>query len=152
MSAIRKVLAVLALGSMVLATAAPAAAAQPTTYRGIFAGPVVYDQCSSGVAPVGVVASGTWKVSIHDDQATMEVNIWRDGRHHLSFGGVFDVTQVPAGELLTPISTQMGTLHVGLVDTAFSYWLEDYSNLAYDPPLECASVTYPGFLTGVSGD
>jgi hypothetical protein len=150
MSAIHRIIAVLALCAMVLATAAPAAAAQPTTYRGIFAGPVVYTECTSGTAPVDVIASGTWKVSIRGDQATMEVNIWRDGWHHLAFGGVFDATGTPAGELLTPITTQMGTLHVGVAGVHFSYWIENYNNPAI--PLTCDSVLYPGFVTRVGGD
>jgi hypothetical protein len=151
MHAIRTAIACAALGALVLVSAAPAMAGAQIAYRGVFAGPVVYtpyagraDECQG---PVDVIATGTWKVIIHDNMATLDVNIWRDGRHHVSFGATLPVAGAPTGELIAPVTTQMGTLHVGLAGNTFSYWLEDYLNPYAEPALACDSVLYPGYLT-----
>lgn len=121
-----------------------AGAALTTTYHGTFAGPVVYQGCK-GPAPT-VVASGTWGVALHDgSDATVSVNIFANGEHHVSFGGTF--AQLPArrGEtFVAGTETEAGPLTVSLSGTAFTYRIAPYSLFG----TSCRSVTYSGVLTG----
>lgn len=121
-----------------------AGAAETTTYHGTFAGPVVYRGCA-GPAP-DVVASGTWSVAQHDrSDATVSVNIFANGEHHVSFGGTFAQLPPRKGEtFVVGIETGAGPLTVSLSGTAFTYRIAPYN--LFD--MSCKSITYSGVLTG----
>jgi hypothetical protein len=124
--------------------AATASAAPTTTYHGIFSGPVVYTGCTS--TPPTAIASGTWSVALHGTtDATVTVNIFVNGEHHVSFGGT--VPQVAPGNGQTfavAIPTLAGPLPVSLTGETFVYRIAPYDLSG----ITCRSVTYSGTLTG----
>lgn len=140
----RRWLSAVALVSAVALTGVIAAGATgTTTYHGTFAGPVVYQGCG-GSAPT-VLAGGTWSVALHEQgDANVSVNIFADGKHHVSFGGTFAQLPAQKGELFAVgIPTEAGPLTVSLKGTAFTYRIAPYDAFG----LSCKSVTYSGVLT-----
>ena len=134
--------AVLAAAAVVLA--ATASAATTTTYHGIFSGPVVYKSCTT--TPPTAIASGTWSVALHGTaDATISVNIFVNGAHHVSFGGTFpQIAPEKKQAFAVAIPTQAGPLTISLVGENFVYRIAPYELFG----LDCRSVTYNGTLTG----
>ena len=138
--------AIAALGVLGLATPVGAAA----TYSGVFRGDIVKSDCSS--PPPWQTTSGTWSVTLHGNTATATFDIYVDGQPHVAykFPGM---KQLPtSGHQLFSVSgvTGAGPLTVTAMDNGrFSYTIAPY-DLQYDPTTEyaCASITYPGRLSG----
>lgn len=135
----RIVLAAMVASFAFAAVALSAGAATTETYRGIFTGPVVYENCVNAPAPT--TASGTWSVAAHRDTATLAVNIFTDGRHHVSFGGPFAQVEPTGGEaFVVEIPTGAGPLTVSLTGQTFTYRIAPYDFFG----IQCESVTYGG--------
>jgi hypothetical protein len=135
---------VVALLASTAAVAATASAATSTTYHGNFSGPVVYKGCTT--TPQTAIASGTWSVALHGTtDATVTVNIFVNGAHHVSFGGT--VPQLAPGRGQTfavAIPTLAGPLTVSLTGETFVYRISPYDLSG----ISCRSVTYNGILNG----
>ncbi|MGZ4302722.1 MAG: hypothetical protein ACXVR9_12890 [Gaiellaceae bacterium] len=140
----RWIFATAAASVLALAVVLAAGAAGTTTYHGVFAGPVVYKGCDG--APPSTVASGTWTVALHGQaEATLTVNIFTNGEHHVSFGGTFPLMSTRSGQVFAVgIPTEAGPLVVSLTGTVFTYRIAPYDAFG----LTCKSVTYSGVLTG----
>ncbi|HZD88447.1 MAG TPA: hypothetical protein VE088_10625 [Gaiellaceae bacterium] len=136
-------LAVALLASAV-AAAATASAATTTTYHGIFSGPVVYKGCTT--TPPAAIASGTWSVALHGTaDATIAVDIFVNGAHHVSFGGTYpQVAPEKKQAFAVAIPTLAGPLTISLTGDTFSYVIAPYDYFG----ITCRSVTYSGTLTG----
>ena len=134
--------AVLLAAAVVLA--ATASAATTTTYHGVFSGPVVYKGCTN--TPPPAIASGTWSVALHGaTDATIAVNIFVNGAHHVSFGGtVPQVAPEKKQAFAVTIPTQAGPLMISLVGEKLVYRIAPYDLVG----ITCQSVTYNGTLTG----
>lgn len=148
---LRRSVAPMVTGLMVLTFAAPTAAApSATAYHGIFT-PVVEFRCPEvAPAPDAFVASGTWNVIVRDDQATVTINILVNGRHHVSFHTLApSVTPLPGEQFLVgKIQTGAGDLWLSLVDHAFSYDFPSYDFSQWGG-INCpGGVTYHGLLEG----
>jgi hypothetical protein len=132
------------LAWVVLTPVDPASAASSTTYHGVFGGEVEYVGCTP--TPQTTLATGRWNVTIRGTQdAVVSVNIFTDGRHHVSFGG-----PVPLGTRTTqvfvvgPIQTLAGPLTMELSGSTFTYRIDDYN--LFDVSCPGGSVTYVGSL------
>ena len=134
---------VTALLALAVAVATTASAAT-TTYHGVFAGPVVYKGCTT--TPPTALASGTWSVALHGrTDATVTVNIFVNGEHHVSFGGTFPQVTPGSGQTFAVvIPTAAGPLTVSLTRETFQYRIAPYDAFG----ITCRSVTYSGMLTG----
>ena len=146
MKAIRRALALVTAGALTFLLAAPAmAAAPPTTYHGVFDGPVAFRGCTPA-APVDT-ADGQWNVIIRGDMATVAFNIFVNGRHHVSFGGVAPIVAARPGETFAvSILTGAGPLRVSLAGTRFMYDITPYDFSPWGG-LKCdGGVTYYGTL------
>jgi hypothetical protein len=84
-------LAAAAVGAAI--AAATTSGGVTTTYHGIFSAKVSYSEACTGVPAGGVVADGVWNVAIHGDQATVTINIFTDGKHHVSYGTKAEVLE-----------------------------------------------------------
>ena len=121
-------------------TAAGAATPSATTYHGVFSG-VEFVHCNQ-LTPVGDV-SGTWNIIKRGDtDATVSINIFVDGKHHVSFGGPIQQTPVKGSTVAVGMSTLAGQLTVSLTGEILTYTIPDYGL----PGLSCKSVTYTGSL------
>jgi hypothetical protein len=134
-----------ALAAFVAAVATAAAASSgpvTTTYHGTFSGPVVYSGCTS--EPPAAIASGTWTVALHGQtDATVTVNIFTNGKHHVSFGGTFPQIAPSGGQTFAvAIPTLAGPLVVSLTGATFTYRIAPYDAFG----ITCDSVTYSGSL------
>lgn len=121
-----------------------ASAATTTTYHGVFSGAVVYKGCTT--TPPTAIASGTWSVALHGTaDATIAVDIFVNGEHHVSFGGTFpQVAPEKKQAFAVAIPTQAGPLTISLVGEKFVYRIAPYELFG----LDCQSVTYNGIRTG----
>ena len=73
----------------------------------------------------------------------MSINIFVDGKHHVSFGGPFQQTNVLGATVAVgPVPTQAGGLTISLTGSALTYTIPDYSLSG----LKCENVTYTGSL------
>jgi hypothetical protein len=76
------------------------------------------------------IATGTWSVVLHGrDEATVNVNIFTNGKHHVSFGGRY--AQGSAGPAETfaveiPTAASLVPLRVSLEGQTFTYRIEGY--------------------------
>ena len=87
--------------------------------------------------------SGTWNIIKRGDtDATVSINIFVNGKHHVSFGGPVQQTPVEDATVAVAVPTQAGDLTISLTGDALSYTILDYSL----PGLSCESVTYTGSL------
>ncbi|HSC74543.1 MAG TPA: hypothetical protein VLB89_10265 [Gaiellaceae bacterium] len=120
-----------------------AGAAGTTTYHGRFTGPVVYQGCKRE-AP-DLIAGGTWSVALHEQgDATVSVNIFANGEHHVSLGGTFSQLPAKKGEFfVVGIQVEAGPLTVSLKGAAFTYRIAPYEVFG----ISCQSATYSGVLT-----
>jgi len=145
MTRLRRVLLAAAVAALMAAlAAATAASAGPvtTTYHGTFSGPVVYTGCTG--TPPTTIASGTWTVALHGTtDATVTVNIFANGKHHVSFGGTFPQTAPTGGQTFAvAIPTLAGPLVVSLTGHTFRYVIAPYDAFG----VTADSVTYSGSL------
>lgn len=136
---------VAALLASTVAMAAAASAATTTTYNGVFSGPVVYKGCTTGT-PATAIASGTWSVALHGTtDATIAVNIFVNGKHHVSFGGtVPQVAPAKGDTFAVAFPTDAGPLRMSLAGETFVYRIAPYDLFG----ISCRSVTYNGTLAG----
>ncbi|HEX9042210.1 MAG TPA: hypothetical protein VF838_14485 [Trebonia sp.] len=124
-----------------LAFAAPVGAATTTTYHGTFTS-VTYTNCAGGTPPVAA-ASGVWSISAHGtSDATLAVNIFVAGSHHVSFGGPVAQTTIPGATVAVEVPTLAGPLVVSVTGQALSYKIAPYDFNG----LTCDSVLYSGVL------
>ena len=123
-----------------IAVAATASAGTTTTYHGVFSGPVVYKGCTT--TPPTAIASGTWSVALHGTtDATVTIDIFVNGEHHVSFGGTFPQVAPAKGQTFAvAIPTQAGPLTVSLKGEMFTYLIAPYDLFG----IACRSVTYSG--------
>lgn len=158
MRAIARMTAAAVTGALVLVTAATAAAGRTaTTYHGVFTGRVSYGDCVTTDDPPQpmadpiVEASGQWTlVERGNDMATVSVNIFTGGSHHVSFGGSLpQVHDVDGAEVAVRFETGAGwlTISVDADSGALAYTFADgYASL--DGAYTCDVVTYHGTVTG----
>jgi hypothetical protein len=127
------------------ALAAAVAAAQPrtTTYHGVFSGSVDYVNCTT--AAPSTIADGTWNIAVHGrEDATVAINIFTDGKHHVSFGGVAPQVVPTGGQVFAVrVGTGAGPLLMSLEGDQFTYTIAPYH---FPGGLVCDSVTYHGAL------
>jgi hypothetical protein len=135
---------VAALIASAVAVGSTASAATTTTYHGIFSGPVVYKGCTT--TPPTAIASGTWSVALHGTtDATIAVDIFVNGAHHVSFGGtVPQIAPEKKQAFAVAIPTQAGDLTISLVGETLVYRIAPYDLFG----ISCRSVTYNGTLAG----
>jgi hypothetical protein len=135
---------VAALIASAVAAGSTASAATTTTYHGTFSGPVVYKGCTT--TPPTAIASGTWSVALHGTtDATIAVDIFVNGAHHVSFGGPFpQIAPEKKHAFAVTIPTQAGSLTISLVGETFVYRIAPYDLFG----INCQSVTYNGTLAG----
>lgn len=131
------------LGLGLVSTGAHAA---PTTYSGVFSGPVVYSTCTVPPAPGTHVAGGTWRVNLHDQKATARFVITVDGAPHVAFTAQLDRVASSTATFEAEILTAAGPLVVTLRGSDFSYVIAPYDYSAFGGAV-CASVEYDGTLT-----
>jgi hypothetical protein len=144
----REVTAMKRLGLMAVllastvAMAAIASAATTTTYHGVFSGPVVYEGCTT--SPPTAIASGTWSVALHGTtDATIAINIFVNGKHHVSYGGTVPQVTLATGQAFAvSFQTEAGPLTISLAGETLTYRIEDYDLFG----IACDSVTYGGTL------
>lgn len=125
-------------------TGATATAAPPTTYDGVFDGPVVFDNCVP--AQPAATASGSWSVTLHGRSAKADFDLWSNGEPHAvyTFPGMKQLDPPAGTTFVLEGRMNVGTLTVTLTDAgAFTYHVEPF--LGYD--VTCDSLTYPGHLT-----
>lgn len=137
----RHLLAVLVCGVAAAALVASASGRTTTTYHGMFTSSVSYSGCT-GVQPPAKVASGTWNVALHGGtDATLTVNIFTNGSHHVSFGAPVPQIAADSGETFAlQLETLAGTLVVRLAGTSFTYTVSPYDAFG----VSCERVTYYG--------
>lgn len=135
---------VVAVLASTIGMAGAASAATTTTYHGLFTGPVVYQGCAT--TPPTAIAHGTWNVALHGaSDATVTVNIFVNGKHHVSFGGTVPQLAPENGQTFAvAIPTQAGPLAISLLGNAFMYRIAPYDLFG----ISCESVTYTGALSG----
>lgn len=133
-----------ALLASLCALVTTASASRTTTYHGVFSGPVVYTGCTT--TPPQAIASGTWNVALHGStDATVTVNIFVDGKHHVAYGGTFPQLTAQDGQTFAvSIPTAAGPLVVSLTGHTFTYEIAPYSAFG----MSCQSVVYAGTLSG----
>ena len=133
-----------ALLASTVAMAAAASAATTMTYNGVFSGPVVYKGCTTGT-PSTAIASGTWSVALHGTtDATVAINIFVNGQHHVSFGGTVPQVAPKKGQTFAlAFQTEAGPLAISLAGETFVYRIAPYDLFG----ISCQSVTYSGTLT-----
>lgn len=132
------------IASVVLTPVGLVSAATPTAYHGVFGGEVEYVDCTP--TPPTTLATGTWNVKIRGTQdAVVSVNIFTDGRHHVSFGGPMPLgARTTDGFVVGPVQTLAGPLTMELSGGEFTYRIDDYNLFGISCP--GGSVTYPGSL------
>jgi len=87
--------------------------------------------------------SGTWNIIKRGDiDATVSINIFVNGKHHVSFGGPIQRTDVPGSTVVGPVTTQAGPLTISLTGEVLTYTIAPYDLFG----LNCKSVTYKGSL------
>ena len=133
------------LATTALVAPSGASAAPPTTYSGVFSGPISFDQCTAGTPPSPGIAGGTWSVALQQrDTAKGTFDITIDGVKHVSF--VYPgMTQAPVGPSTTFSvygETGAGMLTVTLKHDRLTYTIAPY----HFGDLSCASATYRGIL------
>ncbi len=123
-----------------LVLAAPAAAEPGETYHGTLSGARFTCHGAPVVAGVPRVTGGTWNLAVAGASATLTVNVFYDGSHHLSFGvphGVVTSTQ--------PLTVEFwgGAASATVAAGAFSWSVPD---LGYACPGDAAydGLTYTG--------
>lgn len=134
-------------------TPVAASAGRTTTYHGTFGGSITYDNCV-GETFVPGVAGGVWNVAVHGDSATVSVDIFVDGAHHVSFGGSGVPVEAigPDGFELAAVPTGAGPLTMSLSGVDFTYQIAPYDlyGVTCPPPGSpegtSGGVTYHGTL------
>lgn len=128
-----------------VAMAAAASAATTTTYKGVFSGPVVYKGCTTAT-PSTAIASGTWNVALHGTtDATIAINIFVNGSHHVSFGGTVPQVAPEKGQTFAlAFLTDAGPLSISLAGEKLVYRIAPYDLFG----ISCRSVTYNGAVSG----
>ena len=112
-----------------------------TTFHGVFTGRD-FVNCGADTPSAGVV-SGTWNIIKRGEtDATVSINIFVNGLHHVSFGGPIQQTDVPGSIVAVAATTQAGRLTISLTGDALTYTIPDYSLFG----LSCDRVTFMGSL------
>ena len=142
MTTIRRLLATAAALPLALLAPTSAGADTPsaTTYHGVFTSRVG-DTCTPQLPESAV--SGTWNIIKRGDtNATVSINIFVDGKHHVSFGGPVQQTPVEGATVAVAVPTQAGQLTISLTGENLTYTIPGYDLFG----LTCESVTYKGSL------
>jgi hypothetical protein len=145
MTTIRRLLATaVALPLALLApTSAGADTPSATTFHGVFTGRV-FVGCEN--APSVGDVNGTWNIIKRgDSDATVSINIFVNGKHHVSFGGPIQQTYVPGSTVSVAVPTQAGPLTISLTGEDLTYTISPYNLLGVSCP-EPGGVTYTGSL------
>jgi len=142
MTTVRRLLVTAAALPLALLAPTSASADTPsaTTFHGVFTSRE-FVGCNQSTS-VGDV-SGTWNIIKRGDtDATVSINIFVNGKHHVSFGGPIQQTYVPGSTVAVALPTQAGPLTISLTGDVLTYTIARYSL----PGLSCTSVTYTGSL------
>jgi hypothetical protein len=136
-----------AAAALPLALLAPTSAAadtpSTTTYHGVFTSRE-FTNCID--APQVGVVSGTWNIIKRGDtDATVSINIFVDGKHHVSFGGPIPQTDIPGSTVAVAVPTQAGPLTIDLTGEDLTYTISPYDLFGLSCPLP-GGVTYRGSL------
>jgi hypothetical protein len=139
-----------AAAALPLALLAPTSAAadtpSTTTYHGVFTSRE-FTNCND--APSVGVVSGTWNIIKRGDtDATVSINIFVNGKHHVSFGGPFPQTHADGSTAIVAVAvgtTLAGPLTISLTGDALTYAIPGYNYLGLSCPLP-GGVTYMGSL------
>jgi hypothetical protein len=119
---------------LVTATALPLALLAPTsagadtpsatTFHGIFTSRA-FTNCEN--APSVGDVSGTWNIIKRGEtNATVSINIFVDGMHHVSFGGSIPQTNVPGSTVSVDVQTGAGPLTISLTGEVLTYTISPY--------------------------
>ena len=132
----------LAAAALVSALAAATVAGGVTqTYHGVFSGKVEYSADCTGVPATDVMAEGVWNVAIHKDDATVTITIFRDGKHHVSYGIAAEVLQ-RGPNFKVSYTTGAGVVVMSRAGDDVTYAIAPYT---YDPVVcEMGGVAYHG--------
>ena len=142
MTTIRRLLVTAAALPLALLAPTSAVADTPavTTFHGVFTSRAG-DTCTPTL-PTGDV-SGTWNIIKRgDSDATVSINIFVNGKHHVSFGGPIQQTYVEDATVAVARTTQAGELTISLTGDALTYTIAPYNLFG----LTCDRVTYTGSL------
>jgi hypothetical protein len=136
-----------AAAALPLALLAPTSAAadtpSTTTYHGVFTSRE-FTNCND--APSVGVVSGTWNIIKRGDtDATVSINIFVNGKHHVSFGEPAQQTPVAGSTVAVAVPTLAGQLTISLTGDALTYAIPGYNYLGLSCPLP-GGVTYMGSL------
>ena len=146
MTTIRRLLATAAALPLALLAPTSAGADTPsaTTYHGVFTGRA-FTGCGDNAPDVGDV-SGTWNIIKRgDSNATVSINIFVNGKHHVSFGGPVQQADVEGSTVVGPVPTLAGPLTISLTDEVLTYTISPYSLSGLSCPSP-GGVTYTGSL------
>ena len=111
------------------------------TYHGVFT-TVDHGICTPAVTEEPTV-TGVWQAAVHGTKSvTVTVDMFVDGKHHVSFGVPVAQTRVDGTTFSADIPIGSMTLTVSLVGSTFSYKLVPYDAFGY----VCDQVTYSGVL------
>lgn len=127
------------IGSQLLVPSALAAPAE--VYHGSFTS-VSHIGCASPVTTEPVI-TGEWHISSSsENSAVLTVNIFVNGKHHISFGGKVARADVAGTDIAVQLGTLAGPLTVSVSGTAMSYTISGYNYGG----MQCDSVTYHGVV------
>jgi hypothetical protein len=142
MTTIRRLLVTAAALPLALLAPTSAIADTPsaTTFHGVFTGRE-FANCGDN-APLPGVVSGTWNIIKRGGtDATVSINIFVDGKHHVSFGGPVKQTTVEGGATVAVgLDTEAGPLTITLAGESLAYTIAPYNLFG----LTCKRVTYTG--------
>lgn len=141
---VRRLSMMVSAAALVVATAVPASASASVGYDGTFADHVSYVGCKPEVSGT-LIASGTWRVNLHDQKATARFVINVDGAPHVAFTAQMARVDDSEATFKATLSTGAGPLEVKLVGDHFTYTISPYDYAPWGGPT-CSSVTYSGTL------
>ena len=145
MTTIRRLLVTAAALPLALLASTSAGADTPsaTTFHGVFTGRD-FVNCNQETSE-GVV-SGTWNIIKRGDtDATVSINIFVNGKHHVSFGGPVQQADVAGSTVAVAVPTLAGPLTISLTGEVLTYTIPDYSLSGLSCPSP-GGVTYTGSL------
>lgn len=140
---VRRLSMMICAAALVVSAAAPASASESVSYGGTFVGPIVYNTCTPAVSGTKV-ASGTWRVNVHDQKATARFVINVNGVPHVAYTAQMTRLTNDDATFEATMITGAGPLVVMLVGDVFTYRIARYIS-PWDGTT-CDSVTYSGTL------
>ncbi|GAA6527829.1 hypothetical protein [Intrasporangium sp. DVR] len=143
----KRAIAATAAAMALMAITTPTAAGANNALQGEFAGAVTYENCTVGAPEGPSIASGSWRINVHDAKGTARFVILVNDAPHVAFTAQLSRVWLDGqASFQGTVMTGAGPLLVTVKGEEMTYRIAPYDFTAWGGA-KCDAITYHGTVT-----